>query len=206
MESLPHAKKLEALPERSIVAYAVRCAHRITILTYPPFGTAPEGPLDTRSAIQHYLVSAEMWVGNPRPNVRIADSCMPIVAKQIDLLEHVCSEFIGDAAQHAGNARAMAGYTLAYAIHKGPVPAAGWACQCGDESVRAVLAYDPNDGSKELLAEACAHDFDVLARLKRPWFGKGARFGNAIDVSDQGILGPLWPSEAPGWFEPYYDD
>jgi hypothetical protein len=60
-----------------------------------------------------------------------------------------------------------------------------------------VARYPQQAQETAWASEAIRTDFETLKRLHP---GTGAEFGRAIDPSDGGEIGPLWPNGTPRWF------
>ena len=172
----PTHHDLARLPQRAIVAYAVRCARRLQ----PLFATTgiPDDNLHAQ-AVEEAIDIAERFCRGEAG--RVADVCMAAKAAA------KAASRVADAAgtPDAVNAARVAEFA-AYAVAT-PVYAAIVAYATATVAAKTASAVDA----------AARADYDRLLSLN---LGTYPELGHPIDPTATGPLGPLWPEGPPEWY------
>jgi hypothetical protein len=183
--------RLKELPLRAVVAFAARCARRVQPLT-------SSSPWSRRDAVDRALQGAEGFAlgGGYRATERATlldaadradDDYADTTDRAVLAATHAADAAIhaADAADRAANADATdRAASFAADADALATRAAGFAANA------ALAAYD---------AALAAYDAD-LDRLAALNLGQPGTLGSAIDPSEEGPLGPLWPNGAPDWY------
>jgi hypothetical protein len=182
MNETIHIDALAHLPLRAILAYVARCVRRVQPL-FRLDDLQPPGPRHAR-AIEALLRCAEEFARGAEPNAAAWDARSWLGA--------------GRAARKA--ARHPAPVQVATAA----VAAARSVCYAaqGPTDLVVVVAREAATAAKRALDEravvafrrAAARDYAALQRLR---LGEYPEAGRAIDPSEDGPLGPLWPEGVP---------
>jgi hypothetical protein len=181
-------RRLRRLPLRAQLAFAARCARRVQ-----PLATrVPDDPAK-HEAVERAIHVAEQLARGDRVTQAEAGSAY-------DGARDAARSAWDGGDPTASRARDAAAYTAQAASHVRPGSRLGPAA---DASRAAFYAYnDSGDAANAVEARAtfdaaASSDLTQLARLK---LGTSPNLGAAIDPSESGPLGPLWPKGAPeGW-------
>lgn len=189
---LPTQNDLEKLPLGAIVAYAVRCARRVQPLYGRAAGIAE---LAKHEAAVGWAISlAEDFCLSHVVNAAAYDAAY--VARTS--VEAVDARDAARAAAAAARAAAYAFDVPRSAVYDRAVYASRVAAEAVDGAKAAARAADhASDGARVVEAAARA-DFDRLLELNQ---GTYPKLGQPIDPTENGPLGPLWPAEAPTWWQ-----
>jgi hypothetical protein len=172
MPELPSVEELKQLPLRAIVAYAARCAHRVQ----PPvesFGLTTWH----KESLKHAILVAEEFARGVTTAAIVKTALDTAVAARRTIWDHPAA----DAACAAAEAAFI---TASYA-------------DAADAADAASLIVASIADSAQ--AQAARADFIHLLGLG---LGLSQEFGQPIDPSESGPLGPLWPKGEPEWFRP----
>jgi hypothetical protein len=181
-------RRLRKLPLRAQLAFAARCARRVQ-----PLATRLSDDLANHEAVERAIAVAEQFARGHLPNHAEPESAYEGARD--------AARAAWDAGDHtASRARDAAAYAAQAAGYASQGPRLGPAANAS----RAAF-YADNDGSdaagavkaRAAFDEAASSHLTKLARLK---LGTFPQFGDPIDPSESGPLGPLWPKGAPeGW-------
>ena len=197
--------ELSELPLRAVVAFAVRCARRVQ----PLFDLPPRHPkrMPHIVAVNHALDFAERLVAGKRALAAFPDAD-DVRAAALD------AQNAADAARNAASATVARTAEPDKAVDaaldaanravdaEDAARAAAAAARTADAEDAARAAFDAAraadaNGAAADAADAARADFEQLTNLK---LGKRSELGEPIDLSDNGPLGPLWPTGEPTWY------
>lgn len=221
-EPHPLISDLQSLTLRAAVALAARCARRVQPIL------APKANL--LEASQKGIALAEEFsrgiVRQPRVTeaiASVAERYAPPPDREVFPrdprfdLRHA----IGAAREVSKSVAGVSVEDTAFRVmHPPSIPSTEWVLTHSAEAIRQAalvtaitLEWIPIDSTFRLTfeqeyplhaqetawaADAIQNDFQALKRLSP---GTGVEEGDPIDPSDIGELGPLWPGQAPCWFE-----
>lgn len=180
MATLPRVDELIALPIRSQVAFAARCAQRVHHL----FKLDGPGDRNAELLVERAVQSAE-YFATGRISLEVANA-------DNEVLDMVRS--LANRGEYGKNAAPRAGFSACYAAQaahrarRDPSPVGEYAEAAARLMIEAVSIAPP--GREDAAIRASRGDFEKLAALMS---GQSSELGDLIDTGEDGPLGPLWP-------------
>ncbi len=180
MAALPRVDELNALPIRSQVAFAARCARRVRHLFKLEGADDPHAQFQVERAIE----SAEYFAAD-RTFAEIGDA-----VNEISRMARRLAERGGD---YRKNAAARAAFSAAHAAQAAKFaaselgPVGEHAEAAARSMVEAVSIAEP--GRADAAIRASRSEFENLAVLAS---GRSSGLGDPVDIGENGPLGPLW--------------
>ncbi len=183
---------LRRLPFRAVAAFSARCARRVQ----PLFRLSPGHPdesfyrLVIETAIrlaEDYAAGAAVDPGDAAETASVADQC----ALDSDGVDHLAGAIAHISCCASKVAFSAASGDLAYAPDTSEVAAevASIAAEAYSSAARAAAGAGGDEWLATALLAAC-RDIETLHTLG---LGNPGTHGQAIDPSEDGPLGPLWP-------------
>tara|TARA_R110002072_G_scaffold179059_1_gene335036 strand:- start:82994 stop:84739 length:1746 start_codon:yes stop_codon:yes gene_type:complete len=176
---LPTEEELSQLPQRALVAYAVRAARRVQPLCVKAW---PNNS-DKRTSLAHAVERALNLATDFSRGENVAADELRVAAATADDLN--------PAYAYGANLA----YDAADATNAAYV-AANTAASTNAAAAAAAETY-VNAGSREMLVSACRRDFE---RLLERQASKPVEMKRKVSPSERGFLGSLWIDDPPGWY------
>lgn len=187
MSALAVPVDLRQLPLRALLAYAARCAHRVS----PLFSKHLESP---EAAICGQAIAAAITLCEDFAADRDVDPVLVASAEEAT----VRALMLAGESAGTDNVAAYAANAAYAAINATRVLLEACASDVPEEAAEAVveavgIARDAAISADERVAAAAQQDQEILRQL---FLGRFPDLGDAIDPAESGLLGPLFPPSA----------